>query len=64
MLDYAKLGGSVFLGLKKVVLKAHGNSKANSICPTVLQAVDAYNNNLVGTIEEMLSKVDFGEENA
>lgn len=64
MLDYAKLGGSVFLGLKKVVIKTHGSAKADAICPTVVQAVDAYRNNLIGTIEEMLSKVDLGEGNA
>ena len=64
MLDYDKLGGSVFLGLKKIVLKTHGNAKAKSIAPTILQAVDAYNNHLVDTIERMLSEVDFGETNA
>lgn len=64
MLDYAKLGGSVFLGLKKVVIKTHGSAKANAVCPTVLQAVDAYRNNLIGTIEEMLAKTRIGDENA
>ena len=64
MLDYSKFGGSVFLGLKKPVIKSHGSSKASSICPSVLQAVDAYNNKLIGTIEEMLSQLDFGEKNA
>ena len=64
MLDYAKLGGSVFLGLKKVVIKTHGSAKANAVCPTVVQAVDAYRNNLIGTIEQMLAEAKFGEENA
>ncbi|MDE6274499.1 MAG: phosphate acyltransferase PlsX [Clostridiales bacterium] len=66
MLDYARLGGSVFLGLKKVVIKTHGSSKAKSICPSVVQAVDAYNNHLVETIEEMLGKVELSgaQENA
>lgn len=64
MLDYAKLGGSIFLGLKKVVMKSHGNSKADSICPTVIQAVDAYQNNLIGIIEEMFSSSESGEGNA
>lgn len=63
MLDYAKLGGSVFLGLKKVVIKTHGSAKANAICPTVVQAVDAYRNNLIPTLEEMLAQT-FGEQNA
>ncbi len=59
MLDYARLGGSVFLGLKKVVVKSHGSSKAKSICPSVVQAVDAYNNRLVETIADMLAQTDF-----
>lgn len=61
MLDYAKLGGSVFLGLKKVVVKSHGNSKANAFGPSVLQAVDACTGNLVGEIEKMLQTSGFGE---
>lgn len=56
MLDYAKLGGSVFLGLKKVIVKSHGSSKAASICPSVLQAVDAYNNDLIGSIEGLIAQ--------
>ncbi len=61
MLDYAKLGGSVFLGLKKVVVKAHGNAKADSVLPAVLQAADAYSNRLIETIERMLQDVTGGE---
>ncbi len=57
-LDYSRFGGSVFLGLKKVVVKSHGSSKARSISCSVVQAVDAYRNNLIGTIEEMLSVTD------
>ncbi len=63
MLDYSKLGGSVFLGLKKVVIKTHGSAKANTICPTVVQAVDAYNNHLIETIGEMLADT-MGDGNA
>ncbi|MGN0822173.1 MAG: phosphate acyltransferase PlsX [Candidatus Gallimonas sp.] len=63
MLDYAKLGGSVFLGLKKVVVKCHGSSKANSVRPSVVQAVDAYRNRLVETIEELLLNTPTGEAN-
>ncbi len=63
MLDYAKLGGSVFLGLKKVIVKSHGNSKANAFGPSVVQAVDACRNGLVGEIERMLQATGFGAEN-
>ncbi len=61
MLDYARLGGSVFLGLKQIVLKCHGNSKAKSIMPTVLQAVDAYEGKLVESISAMLAATETGE---
>ncbi len=61
ILDYAKLGGSVFLGLKKVVIKSHGNSKANAILPSVVQAVDASRGDLVGRIGEMLQSCGLGE---
>lgn len=53
-MDYSRYGGSVFLGLKKVVIKSHGSSKAKSITASVLQAVEAHKNHLIETIEEML----------
>ena len=55
MLDYAKLGGSPFLGLRKLVVKCHGSSKANSITPAVFQILDAYEGDLIGKITEMLN---------
>lgn len=61
MLDYARLGGSVFLGLKKVVVKTHGASKAKSITPSVIQAVDAYRGRLIETISEMLADTEASE---
>ena len=54
MLDYSKMGGSVFLGLKKVVVKSHGSSKAKSITPSVLQALDACRGNLIENIASMI----------
>ncbi len=39
-LDYNEKGGAILLGLDKVVIKAHGSSKAKSIKAAVLQAVD------------------------
>lgn len=62
MLDYARLGGSVFLGLKKVVIKSHGSSKAKSITPSILQAVDAYNGKLIETLTEMLAGAGIAED--
>lgn len=62
MLDYSKSGGSIFLGLKKVVVKSHGSSKASSICASVLQAVEVHENRLVETIAQMLAETNFGDE--
>lgn len=63
MLDYAKLGGSVFLGVKKIVVKVHGSSKAKSVCPAIIQAADAAAGDLVGSIEALLHTDRAGEAN-
>lgn len=61
-LDYSRYGGSIFLGLKKIVIKSHGSSKARSICSSVVQAVDAYRGNLIASISELLEKESVSEE--
>ncbi len=40
-LDYNKKGGAVLLGMEKVVVKAHGSSKAEAFKNAVLQAYEA-----------------------
>ena len=60
-LDYSRFGGSVFLGLKKVVVKSHGSSRAKSIKPSVYQALDACRGGLIGMMEDMLAPAG-GEE--
>lgn len=37
-MDYNSQGGACFLGVNKVVVKAHGASKRKSICASILQA--------------------------
>lgn len=37
-MDYNSQGGACFLGLNKVVVKAHGASKRKSVCASILQA--------------------------
>lgn len=54
ILDYNRLGGAIFLGLKKAVVKAHGSSKAEAVEATVLQAVDAVKGRTVERIAQML----------
>lgn len=57
-LDFERVGGALLLGLKKVVVKSHGSSKAITIERSIQNAVEIYRNNLIPSIEEMLSKVD------
>ena len=54
LLDYNRLGGAIFLGLKKLVIKPHGASMAASITAAVLQAVDAVEGKTVERIVELL----------
>ncbi len=54
--DYEKMGGAMFLGLKKAVVKAHGNSKAHGFSICIGQAADAVRGDMVGKIEKMLEE--------
>ena len=38
-MDYNKVGGALFLGVNKPVIKAHGSSKRDAFKNAVLQAV-------------------------
>lgn len=57
-MDYSKYGGAMLLGIEKVIVKSHGSSKRDSICASILQARDTAENNLVGSVKELMSKVD------
>ena len=64
-LDYNKKGGAVFIGAKKVVIKAHGSSKASAITAAILQASNACKHNIVELIKEKIDNTPvppFGEE--
>ena len=52
-LDYNEHGGAAFLGLNKPVVKAHGSSKAKSICGAILQVRDM----IAGGVSERLAEV-------
>lgn len=62
--DYSNHGGSAFLGLKKIVIKAHGNSKAKSIKVSIEQAIKLYNSNCFEAIQSAVEnvKIDLDEE--
>lgn len=53
-LDYSKMGGALFMGVNKPVIKAHGSSERDAFKATVLQAVDYANFNISDRIKEKL----------
>ncbi|MDD4839457.1 MAG: phosphate acyltransferase PlsX [Clostridia bacterium] len=53
-MDYNENGGACFLGVKKVVVKSHGASKAKSISASILQAVQLVKG---GVIEKITASV-------
>lgn len=53
-LDYEGIGGAMFLGLSKTVVKGHGNSKANAFSVCIKQAADAVRGNLTDKIKTMI----------
>ncbi len=58
-MDYTKKGGAVFLGVNKLIIKAHGSSKAETIKASVLQAVDIANSGVMKELEQAFAqKVD------
>lgn len=54
--DYETMGGAVFLGLTKPVIKAHGNSKAYGFSVCISQAMNAVRGGLTEKIEALLEK--------
>ena len=58
-LDYSKMGGALFLGVNKPVIKAHGSSDRESIKVSVLQAVDYACFNISDKITEKLQGEEF-----
>lgn len=54
VMDYNDNGGAVLLGLKKIVIKAHGSSKAKSIAAAIWQAKQMAESGVVTKIEEAL----------
>lgn len=58
-LDFEKFGGALLLGLKKVVVKSHGSSKASTFSASIANAASIYRNGLVPAVEKKLESVDF-----
>lgn len=56
-LDYNDNGGACFLGVKKVVVKSHGASKAKSISASILQAAQLQKAGIVEKITQSVEKL-------
>ena len=56
-LDYTKQGGAPFLGVEKLVIKSHGNSKADSICGSIMQVVNMYRSKLIENLKNEFNAV-------
>ncbi len=57
-MDYEGVGGAMFLGLNKAVVKGHGNSKARAFSAAISQASNAVRGDLTGKIKQMIDSVD------
>lgn len=57
-MDYNEIGGAGFLGVKKVVIKAHGSSNAKSISTAILQAKQMASEKMVDKIKEGLERTN------
>ena len=60
-LDYNDYGGAVLVGLHKIVIKAHGSSKAKSISAAIMQAVTLHNREIISEVTKSL--IQDSEEN-
>ncbi len=54
--DYRKVGGAPLLGVNKIVIKCHGNSKAESVACAINQAWKLANNKLVEKVAKAVEK--------
>lgn len=61
-LDYEAVGGAMFLGLKKAVVKGHGNSKARGFAVCIEQAANAVRGQMVEKIADILASTMGAEE--
>lgn len=54
--DYTKCGGAPLLGVNKIVLKCHGNSKAPIVADTINQAYELAKNQLIEKVKKAVEK--------
>jgi glycerol-3-phosphate acyltransferase PlsX len=57
-LDYEAVGGAMFLGLTKPVVKGHGNTEARSVPVYVQQAANAVRGNMIEKMKTMIDEAN------
>lgn len=63
VLDYNTKGGACLLGCKKLVIKSHGSSSAESFCASIMQVVEAHKADVVNSIAKDIENVHLDIEN-
>ena len=58
MMDSSEVGGAPLLGVRKPVIKAHGNSDAKAIKNAIKQAILFTQNNVIENITKSLEEVN------
>ena len=61
-MDYRQTGGTLFIGLTKPVIKAHGSSDALAIRNAIRQAAGYVESNVVQTIKTRMEELSEREE--
>lgn len=55
-MDYKEYGGSMFMGISKPVIKAHGSSDAKAFKNAIFQAIHIVESGVISQIEENINK--------
>lgn len=56
--DYSVYGGSPFLGVNKILVKIHGDSKAQSVYQAIRQVYSLSQSNMIDAISESVKNID------
>lgn len=55
-LDYNEVGGAILLGIKEIVIKAHGSSNSRAIKNAAKEAIIAHETKIVRNLEEIFNR--------
>lgn len=55
-MDYKRYGGAPLLGISKIVVKCHGNSKSDNICAAIEQVVSLNKSKMIENISKVVEK--------